>query len=74
MGLRKNVSEQKLNEYCTIEMMRKRYKLQPITTGTRVCLTCDKKFFSHDLVNQKCCSNCRRDEDYQLRIATSLVR
>lgn len=44
-----------------IARLRARIGLPQIKKGRRNCLGCDKKFYSQDLINEKCCEYCRRE-------------
>jgi hypothetical protein len=54
-----------------VAALRHHLGLSPIKQGKRDCLSCSKPFMSYDLVNQKCCVNCRRDEDHAARNASA---
>ncbi len=44
--------------------LRKDTKLRPVVTGLRLCLKCDKEFFSENLSINRVCTNCKNNSDY----------
>lgn len=58
----KRISKQTRIDYQNVQLLRLSIGVAPIKKGTRICLMCDKEFFSQDLHNMKCCYKCRREE------------
>ena len=52
-------SKAQIKEEKEIAALRARIGLPQIKKGKRFCLSCDKKFNSSDIFNEKCCENCR---------------
>jgi|WetSurSiteA1Bulk_404760.scaffolds.fasta_scaffold237463_1 hypothetical protein len=46
----------------SIKKVRKDFSLRIIRTGERYCLRCGIKFVSEDLLAQKMCENCRKQD------------
>lgn len=71
MELRKNAGIAKLHDFSKVSDLRKAFGLQEIRRGYRECLMCVREFFSHDLVNMKCCGKCRDEGNETVRRVTS---